>query len=289
MKSERRHELQHNVLADWLAKTAETLKPYQNLILSVVTVAVVGVAVYAWWSREAASRTAQSWEELGAALETGSPADLAKVIENHPGTTIADMAALYIADGRLAQGCNALFVNKAEAQNELSKAMESYTLVRQSSHVPALVQRAVFGLARAKEAKGESTDIAEAKQLYEEVAGAPDCAYAAAARERLDDLKKPATMALYDRFAQFDPKPAFSPAPGGKPAFDMNALPNDGPLAPSAGTPEPKASEKAPEPGKAEETKPSEGATPAEEPKPSGETTPSTPSDEKKTPQEPGK
>ncbi len=93
-------------------------------------------------------------------------------------------------------------------------------------------------------------------------------------------------MALYDRFAQFDPKPAFSPAPGGKPAFDMNALPNDGPPAPSTVTPEPKAAEKAQEPSKAEETKPPEGATPAEETKPSGG---AAPSDEKKTPQETGK
>ncbi len=138
MKSERRHELQHNVLADWLANTAETLKPYQNLILAVATVAVIGVAVYTWWSREAASRTAQSWDELSAALESGKPEDLAKVIENHPGTIIADMAALVSADAHLAQGCNALFVNKAEAQNELNKAIESYTLVRQHSHVPAL-------------------------------------------------------------------------------------------------------------------------------------------------------
>ena len=41
MKSERRHELQHNELAEWLFKAGEQLKPYQNLILAAVVVLVV--------------------------------------------------------------------------------------------------------------------------------------------------------------------------------------------------------------------------------------------------------
>ena len=51
MKSERRHELQHNVLADWLAKSAETIKPYQNMVFWAVAVGAGGSGGYAWWSR----------------------------------------------------------------------------------------------------------------------------------------------------------------------------------------------------------------------------------------------
>ena len=34
MKSERRHELQHNELADWLIKAGQQIKPYQNAMLA---------------------------------------------------------------------------------------------------------------------------------------------------------------------------------------------------------------------------------------------------------------
>ena len=46
MKSERRHELQHNALVDWMTQTGKTLKPYQNIILSAVVIGLVTFAAY---------------------------------------------------------------------------------------------------------------------------------------------------------------------------------------------------------------------------------------------------
>ncbi len=46
MKAERRHELQHNELADWLAATAERLRPYSRAILGVTIAAVVLLLAY---------------------------------------------------------------------------------------------------------------------------------------------------------------------------------------------------------------------------------------------------
>lgn len=198
MKSERRHELQHNLLADWLATWAERLKPYQNIVLSAVLLAVVALAGYVLWSRESASRTTQAWDELNAAVDSRDPTALAKVIEDHPDTGVADLAALVSADERLAEGCRQLFVSKATAQNELNKAIELYSLVRGHYGLPAQQERATFGLARAKEAKGDASDIDEAMKLYEEVAKQPNGAFAAAAAQRLEDLKRPATKELYD-------------------------------------------------------------------------------------------
>ena len=43
MKSERRHELQHNELAEWLAKSAQAIKPYQNIIFAAVVLVLIGV------------------------------------------------------------------------------------------------------------------------------------------------------------------------------------------------------------------------------------------------------
>jgi hypothetical protein len=280
MKSERRHELQHNILLDWLTTSGEAIKPYQNIILSAATLVLVALAAYSWWSREAAQRTTVAWDELNTAVDSNDPTALPKVIDDRPGTTVADMAAVVLADKHLAYGCDQLFVNKAVAQQELSKAIELYSSVRERSRVASLQDRATFGLARAKESRGEATDLEQALSLYDEVAKWPNGAYAEAARQRADDLKRPATKALYDRFAQFDPAPVFLPPKGEKPALDLNSLPNDSPITLPGAISEPKPEEKTTEQGKTGETKPADETKAPDE---------KTPADEKKSSEEPAK
>jgi len=227
MKSERRHELQHNTLADGIIKTAELLKPYQNMIMGGVIVVLLIIVGYTWWARESEAQATQAWDELNAVVDSGNMPKLTGVIDNYPGTNVAHMAAVVLADYHLGEGCNRLFTSKATGQDELSKAVRFYEMVLQECRTPSLVERATFGLARAKESKGE---LAEAERLYNEVSTRwPQGAFSVAASERLSDLKKPATKTMYDRFAKFDPKPAFSAIPGEKPSFDMNSLPSEGP------------------------------------------------------------
>jgi len=79
MKSERRHELQHNALADWLVKAGETTKPYQNIMLASIVLVVVALAAYSWMSRESSAQTTQAWDDLNTALDSGNPMELAQV------------------------------------------------------------------------------------------------------------------------------------------------------------------------------------------------------------------
>ena len=51
MKSQRRHELEQNELAQWLGGLIAKLKPYQNFLLGVLLVLLVGTVAYAIWSR----------------------------------------------------------------------------------------------------------------------------------------------------------------------------------------------------------------------------------------------
>jgi hypothetical protein len=269
MKSERRHELQHNVLADWLATSFESLKPYQNMMFAAATLLVILVAAYAWWSRDAAERNTVAWDELGAAVDAGNPTLMSKVIDDRPGTVVAEMAAVVEGDQHLAIGCEQLFVNKATAQQELAKAVELYSSVRGQTRLPSLQERATYGLARAKEAKGDADDLKQALDLYEEVAKLPSGAFVAAAGQRADDLKRQSTKQLYDRFALFDPKPAFSPGQGDRPSMDMNSLPKDGPIVmPDASATERKPDEKPPEQAAPAETKPADEKMPSDEAKP---------------------
>lgn len=231
MKSERRHELQHNALADWLTKVVVVIKPYQNMISISVAVVLVAMLGYTWWSRQLSDQTTQAWDEMNAVIESGNMPKLATVIEGYPDTNVAQMAAVVLADSYLAQGCNRLFVNKATAQDELGKAIKLYESVREECRLPMLVERATFGLARAKEAKG---DLPSAERFYEEVVTKwPKGAFGAAASQRAIDLKRPAIQRWYDdRFAHFDPKPVFFNEPGELPIFDFDSLPSEGPSSP---------------------------------------------------------
>ena len=228
MKSERRHELQHNALADWMAQTGKALKPYQNFILSVVVIGLVTFTAYTWWSRTSASQAAKAWGEFNDGMETGDLTELTQVIESYPDTKVAHVATVLSGDYRLINGCYQLFENKAIGEQQLSKAIILYESDLRQSKNPMLLERATFGLARAKEAKG---DLEEAERYYREVvANWSNGAYAAVANQRLDELKRPEIKQLYDDFRNFDPKPAFSnefDVPGQRPGFDMKDVPKE--------------------------------------------------------------
>lgn len=228
MKSERRHELQHNELADWLIKAGEDIKPYQNLILLAAVLGLVGMAGYSWWSRWSAEENALAWNEFNTGLETSNLEILTKVIEQRPGTTVAGMAAVVSADSRLAQGCNQLFSSKELANREINAAMELYAVGLDPSQPSSVRQQAAFGLARAKEAKGELEPAA--RQYRELIEKWPNGAYASEAKQRLEDLKQFDTKRMFDDLRKFDPKPVFDEPlaePGRRPNADLDALPDD--------------------------------------------------------------
>jgi len=230
MKRERRHELQHNELADWLAKAIETIKPYQNVIFAAVVVVILAAAGYAWISHASERNTALAWDALNSGLESGNPGSFTRVMDEYPNTNVADVAAVVSADLRLAEGCNRLFHDKAVAEQQLSQAVELYGKQLDQGGDPSLRQRATFGLARAWEAKG---DLDAATRRYQEVvANWPDGAFAAAAKQRLEDLKRPAIIRLYRDLRKFNPKPVASrdsELPGELPSFAPDGLPSNPP------------------------------------------------------------
>jgi len=232
MKSQRRHELEQNELAQWLGDVAKTIKPYQNLILGMLLVVLVGTAAYAVWSRQSGSRSAAAWTALFEAVESNDPFQFDDVITDYEGTRAAECAAVMAGDIHLSEGCRLLFENKANANQELRRATEYYMSVLETSEDPSLRERATFGLARALEA--QARDLDEAIARYSEVVeNWPDGPFAMAAQRRIEDLKRAETRAMYDRFARFDPKPAFSDepgVPGQRPPFDLDNIPEDSSL-----------------------------------------------------------
>ena len=166
MKSELRHKLQRNALADWLVETGQSLKPYQNLIMILVIGVLALLVAYTWWSHASAEQTTQAWDDVNAGLR-GNPEVLVKVADDNRGTPAGRMAAVLAADTYLLEGCELLFQNKAKALDALNKAILLYKRPELENGSPMLQERARFGLARAEECKD---DLKEAARLYEEVA-----------------------------------------------------------------------------------------------------------------------
>jgi hypothetical protein len=232
MKSERRHELQHNALADWLVKAGEAAKPYQNAIFTVVIAFLVVFLGYTLWARHSAGIANQAWDDLNVVMLSSDVSKLVKITEDYPNTAAADMASIILADSRLAEGCNRVLTSKATGRQELAKAIDRYAMICQENHAPWLVERATFGLARGLEATG---DLKNAAKNYKDVVERwPNGVYAPTARQRLEDIERPTTKRFYDSFAHFDPKPSFSSesgehpnASGDHPKFDIGELPDE--------------------------------------------------------------
>jgi tetratricopeptide (TPR) repeat protein len=231
MKSERRHELEQYSLAQWLIQAVNRIKPYTNAILAGIAVVVLVALVVTWMSGSSEARTGRAWDQYFSAL--GEPAsalsDLEEVAKNNPRTAAGTFALLTAADLQLDSGCNLLFTNKASANLELHHAVDNYLKVLEGRGSPAVLQRATFGLARAREALGEAD---KARESYQQLVKQwPGEVYALAGAKRLEDLDKQSTKEFYDRFAKFDPKPTPPQGPGTpgqRPEFNVDAIP-DGP------------------------------------------------------------
>ena len=230
MKSERRHELQHNALLVWLEEAVERIKPYQNAILGGFLLVVVILVAISVWSSRSASYAGDGWAAMRGPFSPPGPDDLDKVARQFPDTSAAPWATLLAADQYLATGCGRLFENKAAASDDLNKAFERYQAVYLKADSDWLRERAAFGIARALEAQGTADKIEEAMQYYKEVVEKwPDGMFKAAAQLRLDDLQKPSTKKFYDEFARFEPKPAMAREAGQPAQKDTLAAPPDNP------------------------------------------------------------
>ena len=77
MKTERRHELETNQLADSLGHWADAIRPYANSILVGILALVVAAAVYRA-QRRTAAETAAAWDEYFAAIIVLRPAQIGR-------------------------------------------------------------------------------------------------------------------------------------------------------------------------------------------------------------------
>ncbi len=274
MKTERRHELKTNQLADSLARWIEAAKPYSRAGLALVVAAVALVFAWGYLSAQNSRRDADGWQEYFDAFNSRDLRDtLNDTSERYAGTPAGEWSRLVLADIQLNNGTNRLFTEKKDAREELRKAAENYQGILIESRQPMMLDRATFGLARAHEAMGTPDKLDKARDEYRSIAKQwPDSPYARVAEKRAKDLDRLATKEFYDWFAKHEPARPLSRepgTPGAKPSFLDDSLDDPGLKLPSViddKTPLPKITGAGESSPSGEAPKPADGQPPAEPP-----------------------
>lgn len=196
MKSERRHELQTNTLADRIGDEMNTHGERLKLVGAGLIALFAIIFAYLYISQQSEARLASRWSLFFQAVNsTDRGAALERVAEEFKSSNrVNSKPALWtlqsLADIKLAIGAATRFTNKEDSLKDLEIAKQNFGIVRDISDNPLMRLRATYGLAQTHEALCEPE---EAKKLYEEVKQqAGDSALATAAEEaisRIDQLQ----------------------------------------------------------------------------------------------------
>lgn len=247
MKSEERHHLHENDLAQTLEGWMRRIEPYSNQILiGVLVIAVVAVGGILWM-RTSDSASEAAWTQF---VKAQAADDYLTVADDHPGTAVAMWAKLRAGEEYLNQGLQVATTDKKTMEERLANAQQEFQEILQNSGAPEIVrERALFGLAVSRESLsgGETQKAVEA---YDELVRTyPNSRYARLAKERIEALKSEAAREFYAWFQKAPRNPEERPQPKDLPrgAFggtadpfpvDHGAIPqmNLGPDAPASPT-----------------------------------------------------
>lgn len=187
-----RHELEKNILADWLNEKLEFARPYATQIAVVGLVALVAIIGSIYYFSQADTVGPKAWHAFMSAY--GEPrqkmADaLMEVYEKQEvrGTSAELWARLAYADAKSELAAFKAVQDSAEAKSALVEAEKALLPIEEKTSDPALLARCRFSLARIYETQNK---LDKAREYYKKVIdGSKDSALgkaAATAAARLD-------------------------------------------------------------------------------------------------------
>ena len=266
MKRERRHELQHNDLAEWILKTYERITPYKNTILGVGLLVVVLLIAWSFWHNHRTAQAAEAWNSLGVPVYEPQFADantmgrMECAAQTHAGTSAAEWAEVFAGDAALMNGTNKILTDKKAGIDFLNKACEFYDAALKTLTIPAAREQAMFGKARAMESlienKSQRDEAIKAYQALNE--NFPNGMFKAVADRQIEQLQKDETLRFYEELAKYTPNKAKVESPRNQ--VENLSLPEEPlpPTPPVRAVPEPSLTPM--EPGKAKSTAAETGA-----------------------------
>ena len=231
MKSDRRHELQQNDLADFLGKYVESIGPYLKVIGVAASLAVVGLISWTYVRSANLAARSEATLDLLRNASGGDAEPLGQISRNYAELPAGVVARLYQADALLAEGIGNLFEDRELADNLLDDALAAYQDASDSAPNPLVASRAQLGLARTHETRGDLEKAVAAYQRVIEIGESE--AMTQVAEGRIAHLKSPITAEFLDWFAQQDFRPADPAQPPQSPSgmslpdlpdFDMSEL-----------------------------------------------------------------
>ena len=280
MKSERRHELQTNYLADHLGSAVTTGRPYASYVIGGIVVALLAALAYGFYSAQTAKASAAAWGDYYFNIGSGDAEIFQQVAQDHAGTTAALWSKQAWADNKLLQGLDLIYIDRPAALDAIDKGIESYQDVLNRAYEPDLKNRAAMGLAQCYETIGKLDD---ATKYYKQVASGSQDGFANMANNRLAWITSGEGKSFYEWFATVK-----TSLPSVKPNIPADL--SKPPTAPDIKFTEPPAMPVAPE-AKSTPTEPPAGlpaapatpaatepATPTPTPTPTEPTTPAAPS-----------
>jgi hypothetical protein len=216
MKSEHRHELKTNELERIASEWGHTAEHYVQDNWMLLAVAVVAIAIGAgglvYWRSSSGVAGQQGWREFASANKAS---DFGNIADKFPGTAAGSWARLMEGEIELSSGVRSSFTDRAAGRSDLKKAQENFEKLIADKATPSdVMERALFGLARAKEALpdknlGPSKIDDAAIEIYQRLLTEfPITIYKDYAESRIAALKTGTAQDFYAWFEQQNPKPA---------------------------------------------------------------------------------
>jgi hypothetical protein len=204
-------EIEDNDLANATLSIVDRIRPHLRTLAAAVGVAFAGLAAWTLVSSQRAAEKSQAWDACLTALSTRDAGRLGEVASRYPGSAAAVWSQIMLADSALAEGSRLLFTDKTQGRERLQAAADLYAGVVGQSAPAMAIERAVFGLAKARESLG---DVENARRGYAALAAEhPQSPLRALAESRVAALERPATADWYHWFETHDAKPAATTEP----------------------------------------------------------------------------
>ncbi len=173
MKSERRHELQTNTLADNLGHTIEKHGDRIKLFGAAAIALVVLVFLVLFITGQQTTRQARHWTQYFAAISSSDPQTGLEIADGYfdenklEETPASHWTSQALADFQLGRGTMDRFRDKETADKQLENAKKNFSKIADSTKASTFLRtRAAFGLAQVHESLCEPD---EAKKKYQSV------------------------------------------------------------------------------------------------------------------------
>jgi hypothetical protein len=216
MKSEHRHELKTNELERIASEWGHTAEHYVQdnwmLLAAAVVVIAIGAGGLVYWRSSSGTAGQQGWREFASATKAS---DFGNVADKFPGTAAGSWARLMEGEIELNSGVRSSFTDRAAGRSDLKKAQENFEKLIADRATPSdVMERALFGLARAKEALPDKNlgpskiDDAAIETYQRLLTEFPISIYKDYSESRIAALKTGTAQDFYAWFEQQNPKPA---------------------------------------------------------------------------------